>query len=743
MKSGKGPVVAGALGLLLLPLPGAASPPPDRMETTVVTGTGSAERLVDSPVRIEVVTPADFQTVQAVKLSDALEYAPGLRLENNCQTCNTTEIRLLGLPQRYVAILHDGVPNFSGLAGVYGLEQIPAALVGQVEVVKGGGSTLYGPGAVAGVVNLIPRTPDRSGASLDTLWSFPQGANTTREPNIDLVGVADLVETRANLSLTAHGLYSVVQAVDVNGDGYSEVARRRLGTGGARGVWRPAAGIRLVFDYLGSDEERRGGSLAQGALDAPPNTVGLAEELFSRRHAGLLTWEHHLSADWEYRLTGSVTSARRDSYYGGTGPLGGPADPDWDPTLPPAAEAPRGPDGSPLPPYNVDWSPSLGFGETENRLAFGDGLLTWHGWDGHALSAGLQYRHETLQDAASYRVFSDSYQNLGVLLQDRWDASARWELVYGVRVDSHNLLPSPVVSPRAAALWRATGDFRVRGSASTGFRPPELFDEDLHISNVGGDLQVVTRSPDLREESSLSFSLGPEWQITPRWYAEINGFHTRIRDTFFNQLAPAQDEPGIQQRTKSNAGAAQVSGAEFNLAWRPSPAWTLELNYVEQRSRFDAPQLLLGDPTGADPVDNPVFSRPFARTPDRYGFARLIVDPGWARFFVGSRATGPMLVPRMRNDPIEAGSPLEGSYPGQPRRLGNSLEESPWFFVLDLSVARTWKLAKRTDLTLTTGCRNVLNAFQDDLDRGKYRDAAYVYGPRFPRTLFASVTVRF
>jgi len=81
----------------------------------------------------------------------------GVRVENNCQNCNFNQVRINGMEGKYSQILIDGLPIVSALAGVYVLEQIPANMIERLEVVKGGGSPLYGSNAVAGVVNVITK----------------------------------------------------------------------------------------------------------------------------------------------------------------------------------------------------------------------------------------------------------------------------------------------------------------------------------------------------------------------------------------------------------------------------------------------------------------------------------------------------------------------------------------------------------------------------------------------------------
>ena len=123
----------------------------DALDVEVVTGSQFREPLRNTPVRTEVLDAEFIRRSGSRNLAEVAEYSPGVRIDTTCSNCNAQSVQMLGLPQQYIGILQDGLPNFSGLAGVYGIEQIPAGLLtGSVEVVKGGGSVLYGPNAVAG-----------------------------------------------------------------------------------------------------------------------------------------------------------------------------------------------------------------------------------------------------------------------------------------------------------------------------------------------------------------------------------------------------------------------------------------------------------------------------------------------------------------------------------------------------------------------------------------------------------------
>ena len=104
-----------------------------------------------------------FESTHATCLAQGLSFQPGVRVEDNCQNCGFTQVRINGLDGHYSQILMDSRPIFSALTGMYGLEQIPANMIERVEVVRRGGSALFGASAIGGTINIITKEPTRSG----------------------------------------------------------------------------------------------------------------------------------------------------------------------------------------------------------------------------------------------------------------------------------------------------------------------------------------------------------------------------------------------------------------------------------------------------------------------------------------------------------------------------------------------------------------------------------------------------
>jgi outer membrane receptor for ferrienterochelin and colicins len=604
-------------------------------------------------------------------LADAVEFTPGVRIENNCQNCNFSQLRLLGLEGPYSHILIDGQPLMSSVAAVYGIEHIPARMIDRIEIVKGGGSALYGPGSVAGIVNVISRDPAESGGDVEVVYEDIDG-----ETSYSGSGVGDIVTEDGKTRVSVLGQIDSRDSYDRDGDGFTEVGERDMESVGVRVRHFLSDHADITAEYTYTHEDRRGGD----NLDLPVNdpAVNIAEAIETDRNAGSLAFTHSPSETFDYRITGAFALTDRDTYYGGGG----------DPA----------------------------FGESENPIYVFDSQFN-HYLGKHTLTWGGQYSHEDLEDVqpAYDRVTDDTYTDVGLYAQDDWDISESLELVIGGRVDKHSEIDDTIASPRLALRWSPDESLDIRASYAAGFRAPQVFDEDLHITQAGGEGQVIRNDPDLQEEHSDSYTLGAEWtpKVGPGFVlVEATAFYTTIDDAF---SVDQDDDPATAdlEFTRSNRGGAEVYGAELNLGYQIGEKFEAQVGWVHQESEFDDP-------------DEDFGSTDFFRTPDDYGVMKLSWrDPKLVDVFVGAKYTGEMTVPH---------------YAGWIEE--DRLETSETFLTWDASIAKAFAVGGN-DLTLTVGCKNITDEYQEDVDQGPDRDAGYVYGPRYPRTLYASAKYAF
>ena len=132
------------------------------IDQVVVTANKYETKKREATTIVNVISPLLIESTASNTMSDVLDFQTGVRVEMSCQNCGVPQLRINGLEGQYTQLMMDSRPIFSSLASVYGLEQIPAGMVDRVEVVRGGGSALYGSNAIGGVVNIITKEPVRN-----------------------------------------------------------------------------------------------------------------------------------------------------------------------------------------------------------------------------------------------------------------------------------------------------------------------------------------------------------------------------------------------------------------------------------------------------------------------------------------------------------------------------------------------------------------------------------------------------
>ncbi|CAN5835429.1 hypothetical protein BH24ACI4_BH24ACI4_24210 [soil metagenome] len=497
------------------------------------------------------------------------------------------------------------------------------------------------------------------------------------DANLSLNGGADWVAADRQTFLTVFGQFDRVRPFDVDGDGFTEVSRRELQASGFRlNRYQLTGRAKLTFDLTHVREDRRGGD----SLHLPPDQALVAESIDSSRLALSGTWFHSVSRRFDYRVTASTADTGRDSYYG-TG---------------------RDPNA---------------FGQSESRVSVVDAQLN-HYAGRHTVSWGALGAGESLEDSqpAYGRALDVSYTNAGVFVQDDWSFAPRWQLLYGLRGDGHTALRRPVLSPRVALMHSPVPALDIRVSLARGFRAPQVFDEDLHLSSVGGRVRIIEADPTLREERSFNTMAGFEWKPEigrGQGLLEVNAFRTSLHDLFHVQDADDPLTPMAEFR-KVNFGRADVYGMEINTGWGIGDTFVVQGGVVEGRAFFGEAEPDFG-------------SREFFRTPRRYANATLTWQiPKAADIFAAARYTGRMKAPHY------------AGYVAEDR-----LETTSPFLLVDLAISRTIKVGEGPRLVIGLSARNVTDAYQSDLDRGPLRDSAYVYGPRFPRSIGATLRVEY
>lgn len=673
------------------------------LNEVVVTGNRNATAKSRSAVIVNTISPKVFSVTQSVTFGESLNFVPGLRTEDNCQNCGFSQVRMNGLEGPYSQILIDSRPIFNGLASVYGLELIPSNMIRKIEVVRGGGSVLYGSNAIAGTINILLKEPVSNSYQIDISSAFDGvGLPHSGSPGTDnhIAFNTSLVSHNYKTGFAIFGFHRNRSPFDANGDGFSELPKIINTTLGARYYQRLSSKTKLSFDFFNINEERRGGD----RFDYPLHEAYIAEAVKHRLIAASADFKYFLNLNNLLSAFISTQHINRDSYYGANQSLSD-------------------------------------YGNTRS-LTYNTGLQYKAMKNGFTFISGIENTGSTLKDLklgypdyAHAVIVGDTIQSIphtdNVLIADQLSntigifgqgeyQNGNMTLTAGLRLDHYlikdlsntgNNVTGSILSPRINILYNINPFLQARMSYSRGYRAPQIFDEDLHIETSGSRQVIHRNAPGLKAETSNSFMLSMEWNqsfhnVFVRFLAE--GFYTRLNNPFVNEFG-TPDAEGVVVYTRTNsAGGATVRGVNLELNLIPSKNINLSAGFTLQSSRYDQVQEF--------------DVHRFFRTPDDYGYFTADMKAGRK---IGISATlnytGSMLVPYF-------GPRLADPEKGQ-------LNTSTSFWDAGLKIRYNFSV-KGTEIEIYSGMKNIFNAYQKDLDIGKDRDPAYIYGPALPRTIY-------
>ncbi len=638
---------------------------------------------------VNVISPLLIEKTSSNSMAEVLDFQSGLRVENSCSNCGSSSLRINGLDGQYSQILIDGRPMLSSLAAVYGLEQLPTGMVDRVEVMRGGGSALYGANAIGGVVNIITKEPKSN-----TL----QVSNST-----GLIGLKSL-ETNTNINgsfitpdnkigMFLFGTLRTREGYDHNDDGFTDVPELAGSTLGFRSYFKTSNYSKITAEYHHISEERRGGD----SLNLPVDDANIAEYLKHSINAGSINFSMYTPGNKHFlNVYTSAQHVKRDSYFG------------------------------------TNQDPNA-FGHTQDVTVVAGAQYRYSMGQGEwvlpaDLTVGAEYTFNDLADLFPKYTDGrrDKYQTThlgGIYAQNEWK-NKQWSINIGGRLEMHNMMKKPVFSPRASVRFTPIEEIVLRASYSSGYRAPQMYDEDLHISAVGGELNLIGMDANLKPEYShsvnLSFDFKKQWG---NWGANLtlDGFFTQLNDVF-TLRENGSDVDGNNLWIRTNAKGARVAGinAEGGVGYKK--IFDLQLGYTFQRSEYIEPEAW-SENTNLTP------QKRMFRAPDHYGYFTAQVEP--VRDFkitLSGKLTGPMLVQHA------ATTDTPGLHSSEDREV-----VTPTFFDMGAKVSYDIPLYRTYTLQINAGVKNMFNAFQKDLDKGANRDAGYVYGPMLPRTIFAGL----
>lgn len=675
------------------------------LEEVVVSATRNLIRKKKAPVIVNVLNPKLFKATQAISLADGLHYQPGVRVETNCQNCGFTQVRLNGLEGQYTQILVNSRPIFSALNGVYGLEQIPVSIIDRVEVVRSGGSALFGSSAIAGTINVITKEPINDTWEISSNFGLIEGT-IDRNVNVN----TSIVSEDLSSGVTLYGIFRDRDAYDANGDGFSEITKLHNNALGAKAFLRPNDHSRVGLDFTAIRAYRRGGD----RIAIAPQFTDITEEL---DHQTIFTGVDYELFDDARKNTvttyASVQHTDRASYYGGLG--GGRTATD-------------------------SIAANNAFGKTKD-IALVTGVKYTHNFKKDVITTGLEYQLNDTNDAIPgyNRLIDQKVHSLGLYAQYEWKFSEKFTTLVGARLDHVAVaglytiqdvarssdVHETVASPRLTVLYTINDALQFRGGYARGFRASQAFNEDLHISSVGGEQRFVILSNTLESEFSnaytASLNFTKDFKKTQTNFL-VEGFYTSLENPFTIVSTGTSLPNGAILEESRNGAGAYVAGANVEVSVSPSSNVLFQAGATVQRSIFKEDQVLF-EADDSVPGETDVVVKEFVRAPNVYGFlnADWKVNDAFKLAITGTY-TGSMVAPHV----VSTSGFID-------------LVDTTSFLDMTTKLTYHFDWKETFKLELSGGVQNIWNSYQDDFDRGPLRDSDFIYGPNRPRTFFVGL----
>lgn len=472
-------IPAGADTVVAVPL----EPEALEVEEIIVSSTRAERRIEDLPLRVEVIGREEVEEKLLMTPGDIamlLNETAGLRVQPTPPALGGASVRIQGLRGRYTQILSDGLPLYGGQTGALGPLQIPPMDLGQVEVIKGAASALYGASALGGVVNLITRRPDPEGEGEVLL-------NQTDRGGTDLiVWRSGALSERWGYTLLASGHRQSM--FDEDDDGWADLPGFRRGIVRPRLFWNDGRGRTALLTVGGMVEEREGGALSgRGA----PDGTEWREALRTERLDGGAVARFPLAGTRLLSIRGSGALQRHDHAYG-----------------------------------SVLEQDLHGTGFAEAALSGSAGTHNW------VIGAAVQFDRF---DSRSLDGFDYTFTVPGLFVQDEYDAAEWLTLSASGRLDRHSEYGT-FFSPRLSALLRPAETWTVRASVGTGYDAPTPWTDETETVGLGR----LVPPEGLEAERARNISLDVARAIGP---FELNAtvFGSRIEDAVQVRPAPTGD----------------------------------------------------------------------------------------------------------------------------------------------------------------------------------------------------------
>jgi outer membrane receptor for ferrienterochelin and colicins len=395
------------------------------LEVVTVSAMRTNARIEDLPMKVEVLGLEELNEENGIKpgnIGSLLGDLSVIHIQQISAVSGGSSVRMQGLDGKYTQLLRDGLPLYDGFSGGLGILQIPPLDLRQIEIIKGSVSTLYGGGAIGGMINLVTKHP------LDKPeWTVTLNQSSLKETNINTY----FSKKKDAWGVTFFAAANRQQAVDVNGDGFSDMPKVRGILIHPRLFWNDEK-TKFDIGYSGTFEQRDGGDLQ--ALEG--TSTDTLHSFFEKNKTQRNTFDGHFKHD--FSKTFSLTAKSAISLLN------------------------RSVSSSVDPIFSGNFGTSYSEISVLNSEPKGDFV------------GGINLVTQSFQPNSTTSIPKFDYTTYGVFTQATLKLGQKWTLESGLRLDYHNQY-GRFLLPRVSILYKPAHDWSIRLGNGFGYRTPDVF----------------------------------------------------------------------------------------------------------------------------------------------------------------------------------------------------------------------------------------------------------------------------
>ncbi|MEO7990415.1 MAG: TonB-dependent receptor [Chryseolinea sp.] len=430
------------------------APEEEELEEVIVSSTRTNAHIEDLPLKVEVLGLEEMNEESALvpgNVASILGDLAVITIQRTNPLNGNDAIRMQGLDAQYTLVARDGLPLYGGFSGSLGVLSIPPLDLKQVEIIKGSVSTLYGGGAIAGMINIISKEPSNK-PQRTLLFNL----STLKEKNLNTF-FSGKINKKTGYTLFAGA--NVKSAVDVNKDGFSEVPEHQNYTLHPRFFFELNDKTKLNIGITSTVDNRRSGDMI-AVKDSPTAQHPYLRTENTFRNVLDLQFTHIFSTDHVFSFKTAASSFQRE--------LKVPVrfDPD----------------------FKFKGIQYSTYSEASDRRQLGK----------HTLVLGANLITESMRKSPSDSVTFDNYDyvTVGLFAQDDWQITEKFMIETGLRLDHHNI-NGYFPLPRIALFYKANDKLSVRLASGAGYKAPNF------LSLVDPNPTLVNNGAFVKSEHSI------------------------------------------------------------------------------------------------------------------------------------------------------------------------------------------------------------------------------------------------